>query len=185
MSKFKIGDKVIVTEKIGLDDTQLYEVGSIGIVVESRDGYKWGNVDFNGNIEDVYWKEVKHYEETEMALPNTMTAEQIRNEILRIRVRIEEAKKDIENAEKERNSLVEKLREKGFELAHHTTNSRSQKLTVGDFVRITSYNKEYHDCNCVDQTAEVFKVDNSARPYYVRTESNDYFWCTPEEVEKI
>ena len=45
------------------------------------------------------------------------TAEQIRNEIIRINSRIEEANKDIEKAQEERNSLVEKLREKGFTLA--------------------------------------------------------------------
>lgn len=115
-----------------------------------------------------------------------MNAEQIRDEILRIDTRIEEAKKDIENAEKEHDSLVEKLREMGFELTDHTTNNLPcQKLTVGDTVRILPYNREYHDGNCVDQTAEVISVDNSGRPYYVRTESDDYFWCSPEEVEKI
>ena len=52
------------------------------------------------------------YEEKE----KEMNVEQLRDEVVRIDKRIEEANKDIENAQKERESLVEKIREKGFEL---------------------------------------------------------------------
>lgn len=188
MSKFKIGDKVIVTEKIGLDDTQLYEVGSIGIVVKSMDGYKWGNVDFNGNIEDVYRKEVKHYEETEMALTSTMTAEQIRNEILRIGVRIEEAKKDIENAEKERDSLVEKLREKGFEIA---CQRKVLPLLDNPFLEI---NAEYvinekNSSTWMEQGTKVIctDIDPSSRKLDARVEDSEgnEDWVNSECLTKI
>lgn len=186
MSKFKVGDKVVRVDSEGGWEKEI-PVGHCYTVLNEEDGFI--NVlshDGNGWLFDIRF-ELYEEKEKEMVLTSSMTAEQIRDEILRIDTRIEEAKKDIENAEKERDSLVEKLREKGFVLAARTStnNNSSQKLTVGDVVRITSYNKEYHDCNCIDQTAEVFKVDNSARPYYVRTESDDYFWCTPEEVEKI
>ena len=68
-----------------------------------------------------------------MVLTNEMTAEQIRNEIIRINSRIEEANKDIEKAQEERNSLVEKLREKGFTLVGEISQADSNKsfLEIG------------------------------------------------------
>ena len=70
---------------------------------------------------------------SEEALTNEMTAEQIRNEIIRINSRIEEANKDIEKAQEERNSLVEKLREKGFTLIGEISRTDSDKpfLEIG------------------------------------------------------
>ena len=68
-----------------------------------------------------------------------MTAEQIRSKIIRIDARIEEAKKDIENAENKRNSLVEKLREKGFELSKNSVQvviKDKNYHSVGDTVTI-------------------------------------------------
>lgn len=179
--KFKIGDKVRVTECFHGHGFYIGEVVEILLVDE----------DYHcGNGSD-YWylraTEFELYEEkgTEMNLTNSMTAEQLRNEILRIETRIEEAKKDIENAEKERNYLVDKLREKGFELTDRApTNSHSQKLSVGDIVRILSYNEEYHPENYTNQIAKIIKTDSSDRPYLVEVGGSE-FWCTPEEVEKI
>ena len=116
MTKFKVGDKVRVTKCLhghGFDIDEVVEIINHNI---SRKDYECENNTDYWFLRDTEF-ELYEEKETEMALTNEMTAEQIRNEILRIDVRIEEAKKDIENAENERNSLVEKLREKGFELS--------------------------------------------------------------------
>lgn len=116
MSKFKIGDKVIVVNADSVYDN--YFNGDIGVVVDYDTNPKTAGFvrREDGFMMNVYWTEIKHLEENK-----EMTAEQIRNEILRIDVRIEEAKKDIENAETERSVLVEKLREKGLQLFNAAT----------------------------------------------------------------
>ena len=194
MSKFKVGDKVVCIE------TNQEECDVNGVVHGMT--YVVEYIDKHGPEEEwllyfgdssAFAKRFKLVEEPgqnmvaqALTKGTEMTAEQIRNEILRINVRIEEAKKDIENAEKERDSLVEKLREKGFELTHHApTNSNNQKLAVGDIVRILSYNEEYHPGNYTNHSAEVIKTDSSCRPYLVEVGGGREFWCTPEEVEKI
>lgn len=190
MSKFKVGDNVVGVERAVRDEVKphqwlvkdkIYKIHLVDgnlvyVQTQQNEPIGWWSED---------WFKLYEGKETEMALTSNMNAKQIRNEILRIRVRIEEAKKDIENAEKERDSLVEKLREKGFELTHHApTNSHSQKLAVGDIVRILSYNEEYHPENYTNHSAEVIKTDSSCRPYLVEVGGRE-FWCTPEEVEKI
>lgn len=182
MSKFKIGDKVVRVDSRGGWEEEI-PVGHCYTVL---------------NVEEYFINVLTHhdngwllstrfelYEEKETEMTVEMTAEQIRNEILRIDTRIEEAKKDVENAEKERDSLVEKLREKGFELTYRApTNSHNQKLAVGHIVRILSYNEEYHPGNYTDHNAKIIKTDSSCRPYLVEVGGSE-FWCTPEEVEKI
>ena len=103
-----------------------------------------------------------------------MTAEQIRNEILRIDVRIEEAKKDIENAENERNSLVEKLREKGFELSE-------QRLQKGDKAKIINNTSSHHF-----PIGKEVKVSVAYDNYYVCVDTDGVAWsCCDNDVEKI
>lgn len=122
MSKFKVGDKVtpIVCLQEGIHpylvEGSVYtvvraEFDSLAIVgTPSTDVADRGALNFwCFDWSEEHFKLVEENEE--------MTAEQIREEILRMDSRIEEAKKDIENAEKERSVLVEKLREKGFELS--------------------------------------------------------------------
>ena len=109
-----------------------------------------------------------------MALTNEMTAEQIRNEILHIDVRIEEAKKDIENAENERNSLVGKLREKGFELFE-------QRLQKGDKAKIID-NTSSHYFPIGKEVKVSVVYDN----YYVCVDTDGVAWsCYDNDVEKI
>lgn len=93
---------------------------------------KQANPHTKGTDWSVDWFELYEEKETEM------TAEQIRSEIIRIDVRIEEANKDIENAQEERNSLVEKLREKGFVLADKksSVSDNGERFEVGDEVVI-------------------------------------------------
>lgn len=112
------------------------------------------------------------------------TAEQIRDEILRINARIEEAKKDIENAENERNSLVEKLREKGFELLEESVSQTS--LEIGDTVKVVGYSEDYHEYSYVGYVGTVHDTDNTDRPYKVYLEkTGDTQWFTSDEVKKI
>lgn len=108
MSNFKVGDKVVC-----IDGNELYLLGNNLVygetyLVKGVD-YSAGTLDLSGGISD-FAKRFKLYEEKEME----QSAEQIRKEILRMDARIEESKKDIENAKEERNSLVELLRNKGF-----------------------------------------------------------------------
>lgn len=116
MTKFKIGDKVRVTKCLhghGFNINEIVEIIHHNISIED---YECENSTDSWFLRDTEFELYKE-KETEMALTNEMTAEQIRNEILRIDSRIEEANKDIEKAQEERSSLVEKLREKGFELS--------------------------------------------------------------------
>ena len=119
-----------------------------------------------------------------MALTNEMTAEQIRDEILRIDARIEEAKKDIENVQNERNSLVEKLREKGFELG----GTYSQYIKLGDRVEITGWSKERHEKSHIGRKGIIEKIDNTDIPFKVilddeNEDSNT--WFEANQVKKI
>ena len=122
MSKFKIGDKVVPSpEYEGAVNTHPWLVdGAIYTITSVTSSGDWVNIEgvftkqanphTKGTDWSVGWFELYEEKETEM------TAEQIHNEIIRIDSRIEEANKDIEKAQEERNSLVEKLREKGFTL---------------------------------------------------------------------
>ena len=128
MSKFKIGDKVVPSpEYEGAVNPHPWLVdGAIYTITSVTDSGDWVNIEgvfteqanpySKGTDWSVGWFELYEEKETEMILANEMTAEQIRNEIIRINSRIEGANKDIEKAQEERNSLVEKLREKGFTL---------------------------------------------------------------------
>ena len=181
MSKFKIGDKVVpspeyegaVSTHPWLVDGAIYTITS---VISSGDWVniegvftKQANPHTKGTDWSVDWFELYEEKETEM------TAEQIRNEIIRINSRIEEANKDIEKAQEERNSLVEKLREKGFELTRNEDSSedveQNNLVGTGDTVRIVKYNPEFHDCDCTGVLAEVLSTDESDRPYYVETDN--------------
>ena len=115
MAKFKVGDKVRVTKcphGHGFNINEIVEITHHNVVNQDYECYNGLDGWFLRETEFELYEE----KETEMFLINEMTAEQIRNEILRINSRIEEANKDIEKAQEERNSLVEKLREKGFTL---------------------------------------------------------------------
>lgn len=115
MAKFKVGDKVRVTKCLhghGFNINEIVEITHHNVVNQDYECYNG----LDGWLLRETEFELYEEKETEMFLINEMTAEQIRNEILRINSRIEEANKDIEKAQEERNSLVEKLRERGFEL---------------------------------------------------------------------
>ena len=182
MSKFKVGDKVVRVDSGGGWEEEI-PVGHCYTVLNVEEYFI--NVLTRHDNGWLLSTRFELYEEKGTEMTIEMTAEQIRNEILRIDTRIEEAKKDIESAEKERNSLVEKLREKGFELTDSATNNTSsQNLTVGHIVRILSYDREYHPENYTNHNAKIIKTDSSFRPYLVEVGGSE-FWCTPEEVEKI
>ena len=168
MSKFKIGDKVIpvkIDDRFhpGLYEGETYLVDNVkapclidivgnfrGFAPSPAWGSKWPEEWFELADEQLIEKGNKE-----------MTVEQIRNEILRIDVRIEEAKKDIENAETERSVLVEKLREKGFSLTMNpqpiVRYSKGDKLIVvgnttlhrfpnGTVVTVIKDGGNYYDC---------------------------------------
>ena len=177
MSKFKVGDKVVVVDSQSVGN--YYKNGDKGIV-SSVEHKLHGYVTRDDGVEmNVYWTEIDFEKETEMALTSTMNAEQIRDEILRIDVRIEEAKKDIENAEKERNSLVEKLREKGFEIVKPP--SFKGRLNVGDKVKVID-NTTNHQFPIGAEVRIKFVYDN----YYDCVNLEGVQWCCYDrDVEKI
>ena len=141
MTKFKVGDKVRVTKCLyghGFDIDEVVEITHHNNHNISHSDYGCENNTDSWFLRDTEF-ELYEEKETEMALTNEMTAEQIRDEILRIDVRIEEANKDIEKAQEERNSLVEKLREKGFELSNNSVQvviKDKNYHSVGDTVTI-------------------------------------------------
>ena len=190
MNKFKVGDKVTpvkIDDRFhhGLYEGETYLVdnakapGLIDIVGNFRGfapspawGSKWPEEWFELADEQLIEKGNKE-----------MTAEQIRNEILRIDVRIEEAKKDIENADKERTALVEKLREKGFEIV-----GSNPAILPGDLVRIIGTQSPRHSENHVGKKGVVEKVDDSDVPYKVILSGSDEAsntWFNSDQVQKI
>ena len=174
MSKFKIGDKVVVVNADSIYDN--YFNGDIGTVVAydlnpETAGYVQRK---DGFVMNVYWTEIKHLEENK-----EMTAEQIRDEILRIDARIEEAKKDIENAQNERNSLVEKLREKGFELSEQR--QIKERLKKGDKAKIIDNTTSHHF-----PIGKEVKVSVVYDNHYDCVDIDGVKWCCYDnDVEKI
>jgi hypothetical protein len=136
--KFKVGDKVIRVDPYGGADEiklgavyKLDDVDEYGYVYIYNKNNEWlDQCRFvhagQQTLENAFDKAVEQVGATVVAKSliekeTQMTAEQLREEIIRIDTRIEEAKKDIENAQTERSSLVEKLREKGFEMVTSRT----------------------------------------------------------------
>lgn len=183
MSKFKVGDKV-VGNMLPNDKGVLYlhtyltqnkvycveKVESGLVVVTADDGVS------------SYWSEAwfKLYEEKE----TEMTAERIREDILHIEKRIEEAKKDITSLEQEKNVLIEKLKEKGFEMIGQKPSSTT--LEVGDRVVITGYDEFYHTRDYTGYEGTLERVDDSYHPYEVYLDRTGLtHWFTKNECKKI
>ena len=186
MSKFKIGDKVRVTKCLYGHDFKINEIVEIINHNISIEDYECENSADSWFLRDSEF-ELYEEKETEMALTNEMTAEQIRNEILRINSRIEEAKKDIENAEKERDSIVEKLREKGFERIRIDKPS-GHHFNVGDVVEVTGYSPERHSGSHVGRKGVIEKIDNSEIPFKVVLNGEDEYsntWFQTHQIKKI
>lgn len=183
MSNFKVGDKVVCIE-----ENEIYLLGNNLVygetyLVKGAD-YSTGILALDGGI-SAYAKRFKLYEEKEME----QSAEQIRKEILRMDARIEEAKKDIENAKEERNSLVELLRNKGFIL--YTKGGAQQgcppltadNVSIGDKLILTgdSFNNEIH----VGAVVIVVENDKSNLPFKVRcVTSGEEDWVSLEVVKR-
>lgn len=176
MSKFKIGDKIVCIET----DSETLTANDITYgkeyLVQGTDGDGVDIISDTDDIQYVYNFRFKLVEEKEME----QTAEQIRNEILRIDTRIEEAKKDIENAENERNSLVEKLREKGFELTGEAL--PYQRPTVGDRVRVVDVSDRMEDEDIVIGYEFVIECDDKSRLPFMDKQMN---WFREQSVRKI
>ena len=163
MTKFKVGDKVRVTKCLhghGFDIDEVVEIIHHDI---SHNDYKCENNADSWFLRDTEF-ELYEEKETEMALTNEMTVEQIRNEIIRINSRIEEANKDIEKAQEERNSLVEKLREKGFEIIRMNKAPVSY-FNVGDRVEVTGYSPGRHTESHIGRKGIIEKIDDSGIPF--------------------
>lgn len=187
MSKFKVGDKVIPVKIDGvihkwLRECTLYLVKNIqegdliDIVVLSDDQPTLADGRGDGWSED--WFEL--YEEN----GKEMSAESIREDILHIEKRIEEAKKDIASMEQEKTVLIEKLKEKGFEMIGQKPSSTT--LEVGDRVVITGYSKGYHEYDYTGYEGTLELVDDTARPYEVFLDRTGMtHWFTKNECKKI
>ena len=183
MAKFKVGDKVRVTKCLhghGFNINEIVEITHHNVVNQNYECYN----DLDGWFLRETEFELYEEKETEMFLINEMTAEQIRNEIIRIDSRIEEANKDIEKAQEERSSLVEKLREKGFELG----GTSNQYIKLGDRVEITGWSKERHEKSHIGRKGIIEKIDNTDIPFKVilddeNEDSNT--WFEANQVKKI
>lgn len=214
MSKFKIGDKVVpcYDEEYGgyhnyLVESEVYTVTSVqyglididGVMTPLAVGYgesckfdwseDWFKLADEQLLSNAFDNAVEEVGETFLAnslieRESEMNAEQIRDEILRIDLRIEEAKKDIESAEKERNSLVEKLRERGFELTHNDSENdihEEMNFKIGDQVRVIGKTHGHYF-----SIGEIVKVTEVNPHDYQCTGSNgQYWWLNPAEIEKI
>lgn len=182
MSEFKIGEKVLLVDTRVLYPRHVRE-GGIYSVLKVNGDFITLTDDAKSFSECVYahrlYKIVLLDKEKEME----QTAEQIREEILRTDSRIEEAKKDIENADKERTALVEKLREKGFEIV-----GSNPAILPGDLVRIIGTQSPRHSENHVGKKGVVEKVDDSDVPYKVILSGSDEAsntWFNSDQVQKI
>lgn len=183
MTKFKVGDKVVgkmLPNDKGvlylhtyLTQNKVYNIERVeaGLVVLTAD-----------DGVSSYWSEdwFKLYDEN----GEEMTAERIREDILHIEKRIEEAKKDIASMEQEKNALIEKLKEKGFEMIGQKPPSTT--LKVGDRVVITGCSEWYHERDFTGYEGTLKRVDNSDRPYEVYLDRTRLtHWFTKNECKKI
>ena len=116
------------------------------------------------------------------------TAEQIREEIIRIDALIEKSKKDIEEVEKKRESLIEQLREKGFllyekDIAGQCVQSFSvEDVRVGDHLILAG-----NSCNYFIRQGRIVSVeasDKSGLPFHVRCLSTGQRDCVKLEDVK-
>ena len=117
------------------------------------------------------------------------TAEQLREEIIHTGVLIEKAKKDIEEAEKKRESLVEQLREKGFLLyekgseCHRSTTLSVEDVHVGDHLILAGNSRNY-----LIRQGRIVSVevnDKSDLPFGVRCLSTgNRDWVKLEDVKR-
>lgn len=207
MSKFNVGDKIIPAKPEGnvhydLTENKIYVVAGlteedylIRVVDDTGEEYTW-NIDWfelaeEQVLENAFDKAVEQLGATVVAKSliekeTQMTAEQIREEIIRIDARIEEAKKDIENANVERNSLVDNLREKGFEMVKKTTQLSDRPfLEIGENYVINDKNSSTWmetgvKVTCID-------IDPSSRKLDAKVEDhlgNDD-WVNSECLTKI
>ena len=117
------------------------------------------------------------------------TAEQLREEILRIDTLIEKSKKDIEEAEKKREYFVEQLREKGFLLyekdsaGHCVTSFSVDDVRVGDHLILAGNSRNYLIRQGRIVTVEV--NDKSDLPFGVRCLSTgNRDWVKLEDVKR-
>ena len=117
------------------------------------------------------------------------TAEQIREDIILIDTLIEKSKKDIEEAEKKRESLVEQLREKGFLLyekgseCHRSTTLSVEDVHVGDHLILAGNSRSY-----LIRQGRIVSVevnDKSDLPFGVRCLSTgNRDWVKLEDVKR-
>lgn len=170
MSKFKIGDKVV--GKLYNGDVHRYLIPN---AVYTVTGVTPNFIDIEGEpseyclerikqgfASDKDWKQSWKVDWFELYVKESMvdTAEHIREEILRINTLIEKSKKDIEEAEKKRESLVEQLREKGFLLCEKEGACRcaptlsTEDVHVGDKLILTRFS-----CNSVIPQGSVVFVE--------------------------
>ena len=117
------------------------------------------------------------------------SAEHIREEILSIDYLIEKSKKDIEEAENKRESLVEQLREKGFLLyekgseCHRSTTLSVEDVHVGDHLILAENSR--NDLIRQGRTVSVEVNDKSGLPFYVRCLSTgETDWVSLKDVKR-
>lgn len=184
MNNFKVGSKVIVVKKIDRNPEQKYEIGSVGdeIVCEHHtegvNNYLVPNTIYTENwLKLVARKSMKK------------SAEHIREEILRIDTLIEKSKKNIEEAEKKRESFVEQLREKGFLLYekdivdHGNPDLSIEDIHVGDTLILTG--RSYNSIISCDSVVVVRYNDKLGIPLFVRcVESGETDWVKLEDVKR-
>lgn len=185
MSKFKVGDKVIPVKIDGvihkwLREGTLYLIKNIpegdlvDIVELSSD--QTTLADGRGDSWSEDWFEL--YEEN----GKEMTAERIREDILHIEKRIEEAKKDITSMEQEKNVLIEKLKKKGFILLSDNQSAQAYvRPSVGDLVRVIRVDEDYDEGIYLGYEFVIKRDDGSGLPYM----DDCYNWFREDSVVKI
>lgn len=130
-------------------------------------------------------EEFEIYKESDME----KSAEYIREEIIRIDTLIEKSKKDIEEAEKKRESLIEQLREKGFLLHekdtvyHGNLDLSVEDIHAGDKLILTGWS--HNGIISYDRVVVVRDNDKSEIPLFVRcVESGETDWVRLEDVKR-
>ena len=199
MSKFKVGDKVVCKRSTGevhdylIPDAVYTVTGTISdlIHIEGQPSehclecIKQGFASYEGwkQCWEVGWFQL--YSVIDMK----ETAEQIREDIILIDTLIEKSKKDIEEAEKKRESLVEQLREKGFLLyekgseCHRSTTLSVEDVHVGDHLILAGNSR--NDLIRQGRIVSVEVNDKSDLPFGVRCLSTgNRDWVKLEDVKR-
>ena len=138
--EFKIGDKVVVVIALPAFEGT-YKNGDVGVIDEISHKLHGYVLREDGYRMNVYWEEVEPYEEKEVNVENTLTAESLRKSILSLQQERVSLQEKIEQNIAQEKSLTEQLKELGFLLVE----TKGQPTNVVDETKTVLYAEDIEE----------------------------------------